>query len=54
MGSCGKDTETSSDLLTGWGGSFLTKKPVPVQIGCTWALVPNNRKQFRFVGGRGG
>ena len=44
VGSCRKGTETSSDLLTGWGGSFLTKKPVPVQTGCTWAVVPNKSK----------
>ena len=26
------DAETSSDLLLGWGESFVTKKLVPVQI----------------------
>lgn len=32
MGCSCKDAETSSDLLLGWGGSFVTEKLVPIKI----------------------
>ena len=50
MGSCRKDTETSSDLLTGWGG----RSQYQFRLGAPGLLSQTNRKQFRFVGGGGG